>query len=364
MIICKEKDCWEYSQYIDEEREKASRQTMNFDEADFVRITESSFVNPQVALLRRGRKYGLFTAYHTAGMGGPGTWRNPFRDPFPFDEIKFYANMFDDVIPSVFACRIGNRWGAIEVVDGEADTDEQYEVEYPMAKSRKIINFNQKSFSALKAKVGLLSWGEFGNEQYVVERKMMYKENYLELKVPGITEEKWLATLHAAVESEFGKECVHWKRGHYHITVAFFKDDSHVGELKKTFGQILHDSEDPELTFDKVDVFQTRDGKEFIINLTASQPSADFTTFVGKLREAARKTGAEMKPDFRLHVTLGRIAAGDVAMGDLKGVVDSIEVPSFTLTLNEAEYRYRPNPKICYYKVRKKHLQCGYRIEL
>ena len=137
MIICKDNDYWEYREYFDEAIAKSSHQTMDIDEVYLVSLTDSAFANSQVALLRRGNKYGLFTAYYTPKMIG--IWRNPFKDPFPFDEIRFYANMFDDVIPAVFACRIGSRWGAIEVVYEEDDTKEKYGVDYPLTKSRKIV---------------------------------------------------------------------------------------------------------------------------------------------------------------------------------------------------------------------------------
>lgn len=133
---------------------------MDFDDIDLVALTDSAFVNSQVALLRRGNKYGLFSAYYTPEMVD--IWRNPFQDPFPFDEIKYYANMFDDVIPAIFACRIGDRWGAIDVVYEENETNEINRVDYPLTRSRKIVDFNQKSFAALEAKLGLVSWAECG----------------------------------------------------------------------------------------------------------------------------------------------------------------------------------------------------------
>lgn len=175
--------------------------------------------------------------------------------------------------------------------------------------------------------------------------EMLSKENYLELKVPVDYEVRWFKDLRAAAKQ------VSWKKNNYHITVAFFKDDTHEGKLKQIFDQMMHGLAAPELTFDKIDVFQTRDGKEFIVNLTATQPSADFNAFVGKLREAALKTGAKMEPDFRLHVTLGRIAAENAPIEDFQEIVNSIKVPPFTLTLNEAEYRYRPNPKLVHWRL-------------
>lgn len=337
MVICKEKDYWEFCQFIPEECVKAAQQTMYFDEAYYVHVNDSTFANAQAALLRRGNKYGLFTAYQTFGMGGPGAWRNPFQDPFPFDEIRFYANGFDDVIPAIFACRIGNRWGAIEVVDGEDDTAEKYEVEYPAAKSRKIVNFNQKSFRALEKKLGLVSWGKFGDQQYAVERKMMYPENYLELDVPVAYDAKWFGDLRNAAKH------VRWENEdyNYHITVAFFKDDTHVGKLKRVFDQLIHDSVAPVLTFDKIDVFLAHSGKEFIIHLTSSHPSDDFKAFVSKLREAALKTGAKMELDFRLHITLGSVDSTKASIEQLQKITESIKVTPFSLCLKEARYRFR-----------------------
>lgn len=47
-----------------------------------------------------------------------------------------------------------------------------------------------------------------------------------------------------------------------------------------------------------------------------------------------------MEPDFRLHVTLGMISTEEVTIEDATEVAENIEVPPFTLLLNEAEYRY------------------------
>ena len=352
MIVFRENNYWEFRQYIDEEKVKASHQTMDFDDIDLVALTDSAFVNSQVALLRRGNKYGLFSGYYTPEMVD--IWRNPFQDPFPFDEIKYYANMFDDVIPAIFACRIGDRWGAIDVVYEENETNEINRVDYPLTRSRKIVDFNQKSFAALEAKLGLVSWAEFGDQRYAVERKMMYAENYLELEVPVDYDADWFKNLRAAVNQECGAEHVSWKKNNYHITVAFFKDDTHVGELKQTFDQIMNGSAAPELTFDEVDTFVTHDEKEYIVHLTSTHPSPEFIALVGKLHEAALKTGAELELDFRPHVTLARIAEEHAVIEDLMEVVGSIEVPPFTLALNEAEYRYRPTPRLVHWRLPRK----------
>lgn len=180
---------------------------------------------------------------------------------------------------------------------------------------------------------------------------MENRENYLRLNVPVRRDAEWFVELRAEVERECGKERVRWQQGSYHITVAFFKDSQHVEELTNVFDGIMHGSVAPELTFDEVNTFVTRDGKEIIVNLTASKPTAEFDAFIDRLRDAAEETGVEMEPDFRLHVTLGRIATEMVAIEDATEVAESIEVPPFELTLHEAEYRYRPNPQISFWRL-------------
>lgn len=352
-FVCKVNNHWEY---IADTEERASKNPVVLIEIDeFFPVFITDRCKAQVLLLRHGNKYGLYTGHHTAGMGGPGTWCNPSTEPFPFDDVRFYADPFKYNIPALFAFRKGSQWGVIEVIDGEAETDERYETVYPLTKSRLLHRCRYNSLESLETKMGLqIKWGEFGDEKYEFcedKVKVLSTEHYLKMNVPIKWDADWFRALRAAVDKECGKEHVKWQRGNYHITVSFFKNSHHVEALTEIFNRIMHGSVAQEITFDEVNAFVTRDGKEIIVNLTASKPTAAFNAFVDRLRKTALKTGAEMEPDFCLHVTLGRIATEKVAIEDATEVAESIEVPAFTLTLNELEYRYRPNPIIRFWRL-------------
>ena len=133
---------------------------------------------------------------------------------------------------------------------------------------------------------------------------------------------------------------VTWQNDTYHIAVAFMKDDQHVKVLQKAFGEVLSKAGAPQLTLDKVGVFRTMSGEELIVFLTSSAPSERFMSLVDSLRSEAEKVGANMESNFRLHITLGRIKARLASLEQVEEVVKKIDVPPFTLTLQDAEYRY------------------------
>ena len=162
--------------------------------------------------------------------------------------------------------------------------------------------------------------------------------NYLELKVPVRRDAVWFNRLRNAL-AKAGVP-VTWQKSEYHITVAFMKDDQHVEVLQKAFGDVLRNAEAPELTLNRVGVFRTMSGEELIVNLTSSAPGERFMSLVEKLRSKAEKVGANMESNFRLHITLGRIKTRLVSLEQVEDVVKGIDVPPFTLTLQDAEYKY------------------------
>ena len=162
--------------------------------------------------------------------------------------------------------------------------------------------------------------------------------NYLELKVPIRRDAAWFNSLRNAL-AKAGVP-VTWQKSEYHITVAFMKDDQHVEELRTAFGEVLRKAEAPQLTLDKVGVFRTMSGEELIVFLTSSAPSERFMSLVESLRGEVEKTGANMESNFRLHITLGRIKTPQASLGQVEEVVKMIEVPPFTLTLQDAAYLY------------------------
>ena len=163
-------------------------------------------------------------------------------------------------------------------------------------------------------------------------------KNYLRLKVPVRREAAWFNSLRNALAT--AGVPVTWQKSEYHITVTFMKDDQHVKVLQKAFGEVLSKAEAPQLTLDKVGVFRTMSGEELIVFLTSSTPSERFMSLVESLRSEAEKVGANMESNFRLHITLGRIKARLASLEQVEEVVKKIDVPPFTLTLQDAEYKF------------------------
>ena len=186
--------------------------------------------------------------------------------------------------------------------------------------------------------------------------------NYLELKVPIRQNAEWFVKLREAMDAAHIP--VKWqRRGSYHITVVFIKDDQQVDDLRDAFDRYLDECLAPSLTFDRLDAFIAKNGHEIILNLTSSHPSPQFNDFVSIARQAASDLGAEME-DFKLHVTLGRIAANSTNLKDVKKVVAGIQVPPFSLHLTDAEYLYQdPKDSICTWKMDKTQpviqISCG-----
>lgn len=165
------------------------------------------------------------------------------------------------------------------------------------------------------------------------------KDNYLELKVPLRQDAEWFVKLREAMAAAHIP--VKWQsKGSYHITVAFINGDEQVGELSAAFNKCIDERLAPSLTLDKLDAFVAKNGDEIILNLTSSHPSLEFIDFVTLVRQAASNLNAEIDSDFKLHVTLGRIAADATHLEDVKKVLASIQVPPFSLSLVDAEYRY------------------------
>ena len=163
-------------------------------------------------------------------------------------------------------------------------------------------------------------------------------KNYLGLKVPVRREAAWFNNLRNAL-AKVGVP-VTWQKSEYHITVAFMKDDQHVEELRTAFGKVLSKAGAPQLTLDKVGVFRTMSGEELIVFLTSSTPSERFMSLVESLRSEVEKIGANMESNFRLHITLGRIKTRLASLEQVEKVVKIIDVPPFTLILQDAEYKY------------------------
>ena len=130
---------WEYIRDPKEIQNKYWEESEEFDRIAYVALPNDR-PTPQVCVLQQGSKYGIYTAYHTNGPGGPGTWCNPMVVPFPYDEVKFFTALIDNTNEyGLFAFRIDKKWGIIKVVDGRNKEKGVYDVEYPLTKRRIVV---------------------------------------------------------------------------------------------------------------------------------------------------------------------------------------------------------------------------------
>ena len=162
----------------------------------------------------------------------------------------------------------------------------------------------------------------------------MKTKSYLEIKVPISFDVPWFCELREALKDI----PVRWQRNYYHITMAFINDTQHLSEVESIMHKYLDNERPVTITFDTLDVFIADTGM-FIVNLTASHIPDEFEKLVDDIRFDICCTNSDMQSDFRLHVTLGRIAEPKNDIEEVGFLIDEIDLKPFTLTLNEVEYR-------------------------
>lgn len=170
------------------------------------------------------------------------------------------------------------------------------------------------------------------------------RQSYLQFHVPLDLRARWYKDARAALS---GVKGVRWQNGNFHFTVAFFGDDydvAKVQEVAEILNGELMGTIAPRISFDKLDAFTGQDGKGNLhyLNLTASHAPEEWDASVEKVRTKLKDCGYKLGP-FRTHVTLARIPVGSISLEDLMDRIGRVKVPSFTLTLNKADYTYR-NP--------------------
>lgn len=162
----------------------------------------------------------------------------------------------------------------------------------------------------------------------------MKLKSYLEIKVPISFEAPWFVELRESLKDM----PVLWQRDFYHITMAFIDDTQHQKDIEAIMHKYLDNAKPVSITFDKLDVFTATNGMQ-IVNLTATDVPADFQTLVDDIRCNISCTNSNIQSEFKLHVTLGRITEPEADIDDVGFLIDEIDIPPFTLTLNEVEYR-------------------------
>lgn len=131
---------------------------------------------------------------------------------------------------------------------------------------------------------------------------------------------------------------MHWQNDYYHITMTFIDDTQHLSDVEAIMHKYLDNAHPVTLTFDTLDIFITNTGM-YIVQLSASNIPEEFQKLVDDIRCDICCTNSNIQSDFLLHVTLGRITDTEVWVEEVASLIDEINLPPFTLTLDEVEYR-------------------------
>ena len=159
-------------------------------------------------------------------------------------------------------------------------------------------------------------------------------KTYLEIKVPISFDAPWFCELRKTLK-DFP---VYWQNGYYHITMVFLDETKNLPIVDSVMHKYLDNANTVSITFDKLDVFSTWSGL-FIVHLTATHIPEAFQSLVNEIRNELTLTGSKIQSDFRLHVTLGRLSEPKTDIDDIGFLIDEIDFPPLSLTLNEVEYR-------------------------
>ena len=159
-------------------------------------------------------------------------------------------------------------------------------------------------------------------------------KSYLEIKVPISFDAPWFCELRTTLKDI----PVYWQNGYYHITMAFLDETRNLPEVEAIMHKYLDNANAVSITFDKLDVFSTWSSL-LIVHLKATRIPEAFQSLVKDIRNEIVLTNSIIQSDFRLHVTLGRISNPEADIKDIGFLIDEIDFPSLTLTLNEVEYR-------------------------
>lgn len=159
-------------------------------------------------------------------------------------------------------------------------------------------------------------------------------KSYLELKVPISYEDSWFRQLRDLLDDVD----IRWQRGYYHITMAFLDFAPDKVDMRPGLNDILGAALAPVITFDTLDAFASGYHRQ-VIHLTTSKAPESFLALVEDVRRHFIAKGCDIQSDFRLHVTLGRVQDPRMNVRKLQDIISQVDMPSFTMELNDVEYR-------------------------
>ena len=165
--------------------------------------------------------------------------------------------------------------------------------------------------------------------------------NYLGMMAPIHLDAIWFQTLQQELSA--AAIPVRWQsEGTHHITLIFINDDHCVDSLKQEFPELLPTREPVPLTIDKLDAFTTENGSTHIVCLTATRPSTEILELAKDVKTLADHLNVDYeKRPFKLHITLGRIAAEAISIEALQAILSKVSFPKSDYLLYDIQYKYQ-----------------------
>jgi len=156
---------WIYFEDQDEAKKEHWEESKGFDETAYVSVYDQIVM--QVCVIRKGKKYGIYTLDRTHGMGGSGIFCNPTLNPFPYDEVKCCASIDDGY--GFFAFRIGKKWGIIKIVAFNNKEEGVYDAEYYATKRRIIVPCEYVALADAELQLRMsLEWGDPFKDEFAM----------------------------------------------------------------------------------------------------------------------------------------------------------------------------------------------------
>ena len=162
-------------------------------------------------------------------------------------------------------------------------------------------------------------------------------QSYLEIKTPISTNARWMDELHGLLHNI----PVRWQNGYYHITIAFLDkmDEEKRAEAKRLIDGVLAGTKAQRLTIDKVSAFTTKDSSTHIVHAASSCPDENLMELINEIRQRLTNGSFQIEPDFKLHITLGKVSGDKITLAELHQKLATLTMPAFTLNLTKLEYR-------------------------
>lgn len=170
-------------------------------------------------------------------------------------------------------------------------------------------------------------------------------EYYLELEVGLRADCGWYNNLKKKLRPY---QVDYWEKKCFHITMAFINNMSNTDEdrLIKAIGTLLDGRKACNEDFGQVDTFLTRRGDMYIIYLKPKVVSENLNSLVDSVRKCCIDNKIAIEPDFRCHITLGKINVNKVTLKKLQELIKTIQVPDFNLKLNKVNLIRRNDHKL------------------